>query len=256
MKSAILLLCALAGIAAVAEEARPQKATPAPVAGTPSPMPWLGLTVGRLDDAIRAQVPGLPPGIGFMITTVETGSPAEKAGVKPYDILWKLGDQWIANEAQLFTLLLLRKEGEETKLAVYRLGNSLELPVTLGRLPENHLRGKLPDLATGEFSEVPMKVHNPARSTAEIEARDGKAILTISGGIKEVKIVSSEGGAVIYQGPVNDEKGVSLVPDPWKVRVLALERTLANRVGAVPVRRPPRMRLTTSDPVQATGAEE
>jgi hypothetical protein len=251
MKSAALLLFALAGFAA-AEEARPQDAVPAAaVVAAPHPMPWLGLTVGRLDDAIRAQVPALPPGIGFMITTVEAGSPAEKAGVKPYDILWKLGDQWIANEAQLFTLLRLRREGEETKLAVYRSGKSLDLPVTLGRLPENHLRGKLPDLAAGEYSEVPMKVFNPGRSTAEIEARDGKAILTISGAAKEVKIISSD-GSVIYHGAVKDAKGVSLVPNPWKIRVLALERTLASRGTAAPVQRPPRLRVATADPVPST----
>jgi hypothetical protein len=252
MKHAALLLFALAGLTA-AEEARPQNAAPAAPAAevaAPKGMPWLGLTVGRLDDAIRAQVPALPPGIGFVITSVEAGSPAEKAGVRPYDILWKLGDQWIANEAQLFTLLRLRKAGEETKLAVYRSGTSLDLPVTLGRLPDNHLRGKMPALAAGEFPDVPMKVLNPDGSSAKIEAGDGSAILTISKGIKEVKIVSSD-GSVIYQGPLNDAAGVSLVPDPWKIRVITLERTLARRLAAPPVQRQPRLRLATQDPVDA-----
>lgn len=249
MKLATLLLIALAGVTA-AEEASPQKPVPAATVPVLAGMPWLGLSVGRLDDAIRAQVPGLPPGIGFMVTTVETGSPAEKAGVKPYDILWKLGDQWIANEAQLFTLLRLSKEGDETKLVVYRTGQSLDLPVTLGRLPENHLRGKLPALAAGEVSEVPMKVLNPAGTTAEIKAPDGTAILSIVGGVKDVKIVSSD-GTIVYQGPVKDTKGVSLAPDPWKIRVLALERTLASRSGIAPVQRQPRMRLSTADPADA-----
>jgi hypothetical protein len=250
MKFATLSLLALAGLAA-AEEAHPKTPAPVPAVAAVNAMPWLGLTVGRLDDAVRAQVPALPPGIGFMVTTVAPGGPAEKAGVKPYDILWKLGDQWIANEAQLFTLLRLRKEGEETKLAVYREGKSLDLPVTLGRLPEDHLRGKLPALAAGEVPDVPMKVLNPAGSTAEIAARDGKAILTIAGGMKEVKIISSD-GPVIYQGPVQDAKGVSLVPDPWKIRVLALERTLASRAGMVPVQRQPRARLATGGPADVT----
>jgi hypothetical protein len=252
MKFAILLLFAFAGLTA-AEEARPQEAAPA--SAIMGPTPWLGLTVGRLDDAIRAQVPELPPGIGFMITTVEAGSPAEKAGLKRLDILWRLDDQWIANQAQLSTLLRLRKEGDQTKLAVFRMGKSLDLSVTLGRLPEDHLHGKLPSLTADELSEVPMKVMNPAASTAEISAPDGKAILTISSGVKEVKILSSDGVA-LYQGPMRDGKNVLQVPDPWKIRVLALERTLANRVAAVPVQRPPRMRLTTTDSAEAAGTQE
>ncbi len=237
MKFVALSLVALAGFAA-AEEARPQ-AAPAPAAEKIAPvnaMPWLGLSVGRLDEAIRAQLPTLPPGIGFVITTVDPGGPAEKAGVKPYDILWKMGDQWITNEAQLFTLLRLRKAGDETKLAVYRSGESLDLSVTLGRLPENHLRGKLPDLAASGFPDVPMKVLNPA-GTAEIEAPDGKAILTIAGGVKEVEILSSE-GRLIYQGPLNDAKGTSLVPEPWKIRVITLERSLAQEPKATRTPRP------------------
>lgn len=248
MKLATLLLFSLAGFA-TAEEARPQNAAPAPAApevAVPKSMPWLGFTVGRLDDAIRAQVPALPPGIGFMITSVEAGSPAEKAGVKPYDILWKLGDQWIANEAQLFTLLRLRKEGDETKLAIFRSGQSLDLPVTLGRVPEDQLRARLD---AGELSDVPMKVLNPATSTAEIEAKDGKAILTMVGSVKEVQIVSSD-GAAIYRGPLRDDKGAVVVPDPWKIRVITLERTLASRSGTPLPSRPPRARLTTVDPVE------
>ena len=250
MKFATLSLLALAGFAA-AEEAHPQAPAPAPAVAAVNAMPWLGLTVGRLDDAVRAQVPALPPGIGFMVTTVASGGPAEKAGVKPYDILWKLGDQWIANEAQLFTLLRIRREGEETGLAVYREGKSLDLPVTLGRLPDNHLQGKPPVFAAGELPDVPMKVVNPAGSTAEIEARDGKAILSIVGGLKEVKIISSD-GSVIYQGPAKDAKGVSLVPDPWKIRVITLERTLASRPGVAPVPRQPRTRLAGGAPADVS----
>lgn len=254
MKPSVLLLFALAGLAA-AEEARPQTTTtpvPALVAAVnASPMPWLGFSVDPLDDAIRAQVPALPPGIGFMIASVEPGSPAEKAGLKPYDILWKLGDQWIANKAQLYTLLRLRKEGDQTKLSIFRSGQSLELPVTLGRVPENHPGGKPPQLEAGKLVDVPMKVLNPAQSIFQIEAGDGKAILTNVGSVKEVKIVSSE-GTVIYRGPLRDENGAVKVPDPWKLRVITLERALASRSGNTPpVPRQPRARIATADPVGA-----
>src|SRR5688572_24905829 len=117
MKRAALLLIALSGLAA-AEEARPEAAKPAEArlarvrqAGKVlTNTPWLGLQVGRLDEALRAHVPNLPPGFGFVVTSVDPGGPAERAGIQQHDIFWKFNDQWVTNEAQIFALLRLRKE--------------------------------------------------------------------------------------------------------------------------------------------------
>ena len=246
MKLAALLLFAIAGLA-TGQEPRP-RAIPALPAASGVATPWLGLTVGHLDDAIRAQVPDLPQGIGFVVTTVEPGGPAEKAGVKPYDLLWKMGDQWIANKAQFLTLLRLRKESEEVKLGIYRSGKALDIAVTLGRIPEQ-LLNENPAVAgsteaKGPMPDMPMKVLK--QSTAEIEAADGKAILSRSGGVLEVKIVSSS-GSEIYDGPVRDEKGVALVPEPWQVRVGALERSLTHVIQGNGSPRPPRQRITVAE---------
>jgi len=228
MKFAAPLLLALAGLA-VADEARPRESAPVRVLAAANATPWLGLTVGVLDDAIRAQVPDLPQGIGFMIATVDPGGPADKAGLKPYDIFWKMGEQWVVNQEQLFTLLRLRKEGEAVKIAVYRSGKSLEVPVTLARMPADQLSEKLPALEAAALAktmpDVPMKVLDPTGTSASIKAPDGKVMLSAVPGGREVRIVSSE-GAVIYAGPVNDPKGISLVPEPWRVRVATLERSL------------------------------
>jgi serine protease Do len=251
MKPTVLLLIALAGLSA-ADEARthPAPVDPAATAETrvipgSDKALWLGVDLGRLDQATRAHVPKLPVGIGFVVTLVDPGSPAEKAGLKPYDIFWKLGDQWIANTAQLETLIRLHEEGDEVVLGVYRSGMELAIPVVLARMPEEHLLGKLPPLdpSAGRVAaaELPMKVFNPADGTASTVAADGTATLSLVDGIAGVKIESSS-GTVIYEGPVNDPDGVSLVPDPWKPRVAALERGLARPTGGNLVPRPPRLR--------------
>ena len=208
--------------------------------------PWLGLTVGRLDDAVRAHAPGVPHGIGFVVTDVAVGSPAEKSGVKAYDIFWKFDDQLIANEAQLLALLRLKKDGDEVKIGLYRSGESLTLPVVL--VPQK----VDPSLAhsginSGAMLDTPMKVLNPAERSASIDTADGKAVLTLVNGQSEVRIVSKK-GSVIFEGPTTDSQGVSLVPDPWKPRVGALERALAHaiKVGNPP----PRQRLLPSSEEQ------
>ena len=236
MKLVVILGIALAGLA-VAENAVPPGKPPVDrVFRGGSGAPWLGLSVGRLDEAVRAQVPDLPAGIGFVVTNVEAGGPAEEAGVKRHDIFWKLGDQWIANEAQLLTLLCLKKPGEEVMLGLYRTGEPLVVPVVLKRAPESSGLVKAPAKRPEDAGDLPMKVLRPADRCAEIEADDGRAILSIVNGQPEVKITDLK-GTVVYEGPVHDLKGASLVPGPWHSRVGALERALAHASqGGRPVR--------------------
>lgn len=249
MKLIHLLLLAIAAPALAQEETRPDRAPAGQVLRDTATAPWLGLTVGRLEDAVRAHVPDIPAGFGFVVTSVDPGSPAEKAGVKPFDVIWKFGDQWIANEAQLFALLRLHEAGDEVKLGLYRSGEALILPVVLAAIPQHRLLGKLPPLDPSVLPaqpNLPMKVLKPADRSAEIEVADGKAVLSLVDGAAEVSIVSSD-GALIYEGPVQDPDGVPLVPDPWKPRVGALERALAHAMSGNLVPRAPRSRVVDQD---------
>ncbi|MEK7950350.1 PDZ domain-containing protein [Luteolibacter soli] len=228
MKFAISILGIALGSFAFAQEAGVEKpaTTPPQVLHGVCGMPWLGLTVDPLDDAVRAHVPALPQGIGFVVTDVAAGSPAEKSGVKTYDIFWKLGDQLIANKAQLYTLLRLHKDGDEVKLGLYRSGESLTIPVVLGHPQENQALAQLP-IKPVILPDTPMKVLNPAERSATIDTADGKAVLSLVNGQSEVKIADKNGN-VLFEGPTKDAQGVSLVPDAWKSRVGALERALAH----------------------------
>ncbi len=243
MKFTAFFLIALSGLSA-AEEARPE-AVPAlerKVERAAVATPWLGLQVGRLDEALRAHLPGLPPGFGFTVTSVDAGGPAEKAGVRAHDIFWKLDDQWITNEAQIFALLRVRKPGEEIRLGLYRSGKELAVPVVLGKMPEEKLLAKLPPEAAPTAQDMPMKALNAAGQSAEIELPDGKAVLILVNGVPEVTITGPE-GRIIFQGPVADARGVAQVPDPWKPRVGALERALEKTMKGQFAPRQPRPRV-------------
>jgi membrane-associated protease RseP (regulator of RpoE activity) len=236
VKFAAILGIALATFA-VAEESHPEAPSTGQILRGVSNTPWLGLEFGEMSDAVRAHVPALPPGIGFVVTNVTPGSPAEKAGVKSYDIFWKLGDQLITNKAQLSTLLNLQKEGDEVNLGLYRSGQELSVRLALGRQPNDQLLAGAPVKTAG--LDVPVKVFYPAEGSGEIGAADGKVTLSLVNGQAVVKIVAS-GGAIVFEGPIRNAEGVSTVPVAWEKRVSILERGLVDRMNNP---RPPRMRV-------------
>ena len=100
-----------------------------------APRAWLGLKVAKPDAAITAHLPALPPGIGFVIRSVDESGPVQAAGLQAMDLLWKLGDQMLVNEGQLAALLRLAKSGDEVTLTGFRAGKPLEVKLTLGVAP-------------------------------------------------------------------------------------------------------------------------
>ena len=70
-----------------------------------------------------------------MVKSIDDGGPAQAAGLTEFDLLWKIGDQMLVNEAQLATLLRLSKPGEEVILAGFRGGKPLEVKLKLGEAP-------------------------------------------------------------------------------------------------------------------------
>jgi hypothetical protein len=82
---------------------------------------YLGVSTSQVPAPLRQHL-GLPEGIGLVIEFVEPDSPAQKAGLKQYDILKKFDDQLLVNAEQLAVLVRSRKPGDEVKLNLIRGG--------------------------------------------------------------------------------------------------------------------------------------
>jgi hypothetical protein len=234
-------------------------AEPAPVpvpAPKPSRMPeipWVGLSVGPLEDAMRAHAPGLPPGVGFLVKVVHEGGPAEEAGVKAFDILWKLDDQLLVNHAQFAALLGMHRAGDKIALSVIRSGEQQSIELTLAEMPATP-----PDVAISPMEltltpagvpGMPKTVVIPGQRTAELTREDGStAKLTKGEDGFEVSILDPE-GEVIYEGPVGGEN--TAVPEAWRCSIGALIRGLQRAENQDWRPRQPRRRVIA--PPAATG---
>lgn len=100
--------------------------------------PWLGVSqFSKPSMAAYAQLPKVPRGTGFLVERVSEGGPAELAGVAQYDVLWKLDDQLLVNQAQFMALLAMRAVGDVVRLTFSRGGENHEVEATLVARPES-----------------------------------------------------------------------------------------------------------------------
>jgi hypothetical protein len=90
--------------------------------------PFVGVSISPVPIVLRVQL-RLTKGMGLVVDHVAAGSPAETAGVKQYDILYKLDDQLLINAHQFAVLVRRTKPNEDMKLNLYRQGKQMELIV-------------------------------------------------------------------------------------------------------------------------------
>lgn len=212
--------------------------------------PWLGLKLSRVDPSVSAQIQGLPPGVGFVIKSIEEGGPAEGGKFKPFDIVWKMGDQLLINEAQLATLLRLHKPGEEIKLSIFRGGQPLEVGMKLGDLPAGRdgFSHELAEVAILPGESGPMRVVNVSDRTATFTTEEGKIVLKKENDLY-LLVITNPKEEVIFQGDVTQREGLDEIPEPWKNRVQALRRGLDHQLqGALEPVRAPRPRVVPIAP--------
>ncbi len=73
---------------------------------------------------------------GVLVQNVLSGSPAEKAGLRPGDVIVKVNDTTIDEDHPLINVLLDHQPGDTVRLSVLREGRLLQISVTLGTRPE------------------------------------------------------------------------------------------------------------------------
>jgi hypothetical protein len=227
--------------------AEPDKAAPAP-APAAARSAWLGLRVVKPDETTTSHLPSLPPGIGFVVLSVDEGGPAEAAGLNALDVVWKFGDQMLVNEGQLAVLLGHREPGDEVVLSLFRSGRPMELTITLGDAPpkRSRFRGEIADAAILPGEGGPMKVVNVGNRTASYSTEEGQAWIQREGDDYKV-VVHGPDGKLVFEGKIPSGEELDTIPKEWRRRVCALRRGLDHALEGrmVPVR-PPRPRVVPS----------
>ena len=96
---------------------------------------WIGIEVQEITPEL-AESFKLPSTQGTLIAGVMRGSPADRAGIKPGDILLSVAGKPIGDAQSMLGTIAAQTPGQQALLKVYRAGKQLELTVTIAKRPK------------------------------------------------------------------------------------------------------------------------
>jgi len=198
---------------------------------------FMGVGVVKPSEIIRAQLPELPKGVGFVLESVKHSGPGERAGLQVHDVIFMLEDQLLINEGQLMALLGMRHDGETVTIRFFRAGKEEERDLTL----ESRQEVLRPSTPTSDelslTSGLPLHTIDRQERTATIS--DDKGIYTMMMLGNEVWLrVETLTGELVFDGAVVTPEQVATVPSHCTNKLPILRRALKECIKDIASRRP------------------
>jgi len=199
---------------------------------------WLGVGIQDVDRGL-AESFGLDKPAGALISQIEPGSPAEKAGVKIGDIVIEFDGQPINESADLPHIVGLVKPGTHSRMQVIREGKRKELQITVGELGGEQDDGEVAQ-ATATGGRIGLVV--------EDIGQEDKARLHIAGGVVVREVARGKAGdraglrpgdviTLIGNQPVRDAKTFKAIAESLPAGTHVPVRLLRNgQAGFVAIR--------------------
>lgn len=136
----------------------------------------IGVQIGEVSDEV-AKALGLDRATGALVSSVERGGPADKAGVEPGDVVLEYNGVEVKRVSDLPRMVGASKPGSTAKLKVWRRGKPVDLTVTVGRLESEGATptaGKGKDPETAGANKLGLKVTDlTAQEQRELGVRGG-----------------------------------------------------------------------------------
>jgi hypothetical protein len=206
---------------------------------------WMGVSVTPAPASLRHQLK-TADGIGLVIAFVQPKSPADDAGLKPYDLLLKLDDQWLVNPEPFAVLVRMHHAGDAVKLSFVREGAEQSASVKLieHEVPKAmEFDGIFPwpnDPGAGHAVQMQTPPPDPDHgSGAMMEAE--KVVTWLDGG-KQISIVTSRGhstldvkenesGRLLFSGPIDTEEQRKKLPPDIRSKLDSLSQITSEFEG-------------------------
>ena len=102
---------------------------------------WIGVELDEVRQDVMDALK-LKTSEGALIKGVVSGAPADKAGVRPGDVLVSIDGQAVSDPQGVLTLVTGLAPGTPAKMKVKRQGEEMELALTVGRRPKPQIRAE------------------------------------------------------------------------------------------------------------------
>ncbi|KVE26202.1 serine peptidase [Burkholderia vietnamiensis] len=94
----------------------------------------IAVAIGEVTKDVADSI-GLPKAEGALVSSVEPGGPADKAGIQPGDIILKFNGRSVDAASDLPRMVGDTKPGAKATVTVWRKGQARELPITIAETP-------------------------------------------------------------------------------------------------------------------------
>ncbi|MDR0378794.1 MAG: trypsin-like peptidase domain-containing protein [Candidatus Accumulibacter sp.] len=95
---------------------------------------WIGVEVQEITEELADSF-GLPDTDGALIAGVQRGSPADRGGVRPGDVLLTVAGTPVKNPQTMLNLIAALVPGETVAFTFRRQARAIELPIRIGKRP-------------------------------------------------------------------------------------------------------------------------
>ena len=141
---------------------------------------WLGIQIQPVSQNLADSF-GMKKPEGALIADIVPGGPAEKAGIKPGDVIVEFNGKKIIKSEDLPWLASTAGIGTEARVKIFRDGQAMELKVVLGEMPEEGKGGKALGQKGKGGEELGLVVRPVPPEIAErMNLKPGKGVIVIS----------------------------------------------------------------------------
>src|ERR1700761_5586403 len=185
---------------------------------------------------------GLPSAQGALVSRVEPGGPADKAGVQPGDIILKFNGHSVDTASALPRMVGDTKPGTKSTITIWRKGQTRDLPVTIAEMQPDKTtkadRKKPPVQKQRATNVLGLAVSDiPADQLKTLKLRNGVQVDVVEGpaarvGLEKGDIILRIGDTDVTSAKQFDEINAHL--DPQKMVALLVRR--GDNTQFVPIR--------------------